>query len=224
MLLTISGVLKGDELALVRSWLAGARFVDGRASAGVAARRVKNNEELENGAVDLERANRVVMGGLIRHPGYRAGALPLHAASPLYARYRPGMAYGDHMDDPIMGADGVKYRADIAVTIFLSGSQEYDGGELVIRTHSGDHPVKSAAGDAVLYPAGSIHHVSPVTRGERLVAVTWVQSLVRDAGQRELLYGLNAAREKLLQSAPDAAETAQVNAAYLNLIRMWSDL
>jgi PKHD-type hydroxylase len=224
MLLTISGVLKGDELALVRSWLAGARFVDGRASAGVAARRVKNNEELENGAMDLERANRVVMGGLIRHPAYRAGALPLHAASPLYARYRPGMAYGDHMDDPIMGADGVKYRADIAVTIFLSGPQEYDGGELVIRTHSGDHAVKSAAGDAVLYPAGSIHHVSPVTRGERLVAVTWVQSLVRDAGQRELLYGLNAAREKLLQSAPDAAETAQVNAAYLNLIRMWSDL
>jgi PKHD-type hydroxylase len=164
------------------------------------------------------------MGGLVRHPVYRAGALPLHAASPLYVRYRPGMTFGDHLDDPIMGADGVKYRSDLAVTIFLSAPDEYDGGELVIGAHSGRHEVKLAAGDAVLYPAGSIHHVSPVTRGERLVAVTWVQSLVRDAGQRELLYGLNAARESLLQSAPDAVATAQVNAAYLNLIRMWADL
>ena len=224
MLLLIPGVLKGDELALVRSWLAGARFVDGRLSAGSAARRVKNNQELEAGAPDLERLNRLVMGNLVRHPVYLGGALPLHVASPLYARYQPGMNYGDHLDDPIMGADGVKYRSDVAVTVFLNAPEEYDGGELVIRTPSGDQVVKPAAGDAVLYPAGSIHHVNPVTRGERLVALTWVQSLVRDAARRELLYGLNAAREKLLQSAPEAEETAQVNAAYLNLIRMWSDL
>ena len=224
MLLAIPGVLKADEAALARSWLAGASFVDGRLSAGAAARRVKSNQELEAGAPDLERLNRLVMGNLVRHPVYRAGALPLHAASPSYARYRPGMAYGDHLDDPIMGADGVMYRSDVAVTVFLNAPEEYDGGELVIRTPSGDQAVKSAAGDAVLYPAGSIHHVNPVTRGERLVAVTWVQSLVRDAARRELLYGLNAAREKLLQNAPDASETAQVNAAYLNLIRMWSDL
>jgi len=165
-----------------------------------------------------------VMGNLVRHPVYRGGALPLHAASPLYARYQPGMAYGDHLDDPIMGTDGVMYRSDLAVTVFLNAPEDYDGGELVIRTASGDQTVKSAAGDALLYPAGTIHHVNPITRGERLVALTWVQSLVRDAARRELLYGLNAAREKLLQSAPEAAETAQVNAAYLNLIRMWSDL
>ena len=224
MLLLIPGVLKADELALARSWLAGARFVDGRLSAGSAARRVKNNQELETGAADLEQLNRVVMGGLNRHPAYRAGALPLHAASPLYARYQPGMNYGDHLDDPIMGADGVKYRSDVAVTVFLNAPEEYDGGELVVRTPSGDQVVKSAAGDAVLYPAGRIHHVNAVTRGERLVAVTWVQSLVRDAARRELLYGLNAAREILLHSAPEAAATAQVNAAYLNLIRMWADL
>jgi PKHD-type hydroxylase len=164
------------------------------------------------------------MGSLVRHPVYRAGALPLHVATPLYARYRPGMTYGDHLDDPIMGADGVKFRSDIALTVFLNSPQEYDGGELVIRTSAGEQVVKLAAGDAVLYPAGSIHHVSPVTRGERLVAVTWVQSLVRDPARRELLYGLNAAREKLLRDAPEAPETGQVNAAYLNLVRMWSDL
>lgn len=224
MLLDVPGVLKADELALVRALLAGARFVDGRLSAGTAARRVKENQELEAGAPDLERLNRVVMGGLVRHPAYRAGALPLHVASPLYARYRPGMTYGEHLDDPIMGADGLMYRSDVAATVFLSAPEEYDGGELVIRTWAGEQTVKYAAGDAVLYPASSIHRVNPVTRGERLVAVTWVQSLVRDAARRELLYGLNLAREKLLQSAPGAEETAQVSAAYLNLIRMWSDI
>ena len=224
MLLAIPGVLKPDELALARAMLAAARFTDGRLSAGAAARRVKNNEELETGAPDLERLNRVVMGSLVRHPVYRNGALPLHVASPLYARYRPGMAYGEHLDDPVMGADGVKYRSDVAVTVFLSEPAQYDGGELVILAPSGEQEVKLAAGDGVLYPAGSLHRVNPVTRGERLVAVTWVQSLVRDPAQRELLYGLNLAREKLLQGAHEAAETAQVNAAYLNLVRMWSDL
>ncbi len=224
MLLNVPGVLKADELALVRALLSSAHFVDGRLSAGASARRVKNNQELDAGAPDLERLNRVVMGSLVRHPAYRAGALPLHAASPLYARYRPGMTYGDHLDDPIMGTDGVLYRSDVAVTVFLSAPEEYDGGELVIRTAAGEQAVKYAAGDAVLYPASTLHRVNPVTRGERLAAVTWVQSLVRDPARRELLYGLNLAREKLLQSAPEAEETAQVNAAYLNLIRMWSDI
>jgi len=224
MLLRLAGVLKPDELALVRALLAAAPFADGKLSAGLAARRVKNNQELEGGAADLERLNRVVVGSLVRHPVYRAGALPLHVAGPFYARYRPGMAYGDHLDDPIMGAEGVRFRSDVALTVFLNPPEEYDGGELVVRTAAGEQAVKYAAGDAVLYPASTIHRVSPVTRGERLVAVTWVQSLVRDPARRELLYGLNAAREKLLHGAPEAEETAQVNAAYLNLIRMWSDI
>lgn len=210
--------------SLARALLAGAHFVDGRRSAGSAARRVKNNLEAEVDAPNLDRLNALVMGNLTRHPVYRGGALPLHVASPLYVRYQPGMTYGDHLDDPIMGADGVRYRSDIAVTIFLSAPEEYDGGALVIRTPAGEQTVKFAAGDAVLYPAGSIHRVEPVTRGARLVAVTWVHSLVREEARRELLHGLNQAREKLLQSAPDEAETAQVNAAYLNLVRMWADL
>jgi PKHD-type hydroxylase len=222
MLLTVPGVLKPDELALAREWLSGARFADGKASAGAAARRVKQNLEAERAG--LERLDELVMGGLSRHPAYRGGALPLHAATPLYVRYTPGMEYGDHLDDPIMGGGGVMYRSDVAVTVFLSAPGEYDGGELVIRHAAGEQSVKLPAGDAVLYPAGTIHHVSPVTRGERLVAVTWVQSAVRDPARRELLYGLNLAREKLLQDAPGAESTAQVNAAYLNLIRMWSDL
>ncbi len=224
MLLPIPGILKNDELVLARAWLAGARFVDGRLSAGGAAQRVKTNQELDGNAAELERLNTLVMGNLTRHPAYRGGALALHVASPFYARYRPGMAYGDHLDDPIMGAGGVMYRSDVAITVFLNAPEDYDGGELVIQTAFGGQSVKLPAGDGVLYPASSIHHVNPVTRGERLVAVTWVQSLVRDPARRELLYGLNQARERLLQSAPEAPETAQVNAAYMNLIRMWSDI
>jgi PKHD-type hydroxylase len=224
VLLRIPEVLKPDELKLARAWLAEAPFIDGKLSAGSAARRVKQNEERDRGAGSVERLDRLVMEALARHPMYRNGALPLHAASPLYARYRPGMTYGEHLDDPVMGNGGVLYRSDIAVTVFLGAPDEYEGGELVIRTAAGEHAVKEAAGSAVLYPASTIHRVNPVTRGERLVAVSWVQSLVRDPARRELLYGLNLAREKLLRLSPEAEETAQVNAAYLNLIRMWSDL
>ena len=176
MLLAIRNVLKADELALVRSWLAAAVFVDGRPSAGAAARRVKNNQELEVGAADLERLNRLVMGNLVRHPVYRCGALPLHAASPLYARYQPGMAYGDHLDDPIMGADGLKYRSDIAVTVFLNAPEEYDGGELCIEDTYGVKSVKLPPGHMVLYPATSLHHVTPVTRGARVSSFFWIHT------------------------------------------------
>jgi PKHD-type hydroxylase len=224
MLLAIPAVLAPDQVALARSWLEEERFVDGKLSAGAAASRVKANEELDRASGGVERIDRLVMENLTRHPLYRSAALPLRAASPLYARYRPGMTYGEHLDDPIMGAEGLPYRSDIAVTLFLSAPDEYDGGELAIRTAFGEQAVKLPAGDAVLYPSGSIHRVRPVTRGERLVAVTWVQSLVRDPARRELLPGLTCARERLLQDRPAAEEAAQVNAAYLNLIRMWSEL
>ena len=224
MLLRIPSVLNRNQLDTVRQLLADAAFVDGKLSAGAAAKRVKHNQELDKRAQQMEILNNIVMGSLVQHATYRAGALPLHVASPFYARYTPGMSYGDHLDDPIMGTDGVLYRSDIAITVFLNDPEKYDGGELVIRTAFGSNEVKLPAGDAVMYPSSSLHHVNPVTRGERLVAVTWVQSLVRDPARRELLYELHQAREKLLKISPDAEETAQVNTAYMNLIRMWGDL
>ncbi|MDA8363186.1 MAG: Fe2+-dependent dioxygenase, partial [Gammaproteobacteria bacterium] len=129
-----------------------------------------------------------------------------------------------HVDDPVMGGDGALYRSDIAITLFLNDPQQYDGGELEIRTAFGSQSVKLPAGDAVMYPASSLHRVTPVTRGERLVAVTWAQSLVRDPAKRELLYELNQAREALLAAAPDAPETTRVNTAYVNLVRMWGEI
>jgi PKHD-type hydroxylase len=224
MMLRIPDVLHSDQLSAVRQLLVDARFVDGKLSAGAAATRVKHNQELDKGAQQINILNNIVMNSLVQHPVYRAGALPLRVAAPYYARYTPGMAYGDHLDDPIMGTDGMIYRSDIAITIFLNEPNQYEGGELVIRAAFGENSVKLPAGQAVMYPASSLHHVNPVTRGERLVAVTWLQSLVRDPARRELLYELHQAREKLLKISPDAQETAQVNTAYMNLIRMWGDM
>jgi PKHD-type hydroxylase len=224
MLLKIPGVLTQEQLSTVRKLLTRAPFIDGKLSAGDAARRVKNNEELDKNSVQLAHLNNVVMTSLVQHPVYRAGALPLRIASPYYARYAPGMTYGDHVDDPIMGHDGAMYRSDISITVFLNEPESYTGGELVIHTSFGINEVKLAAGDAVMYPSSSLHHVREVTKGERLVAVTWLQSLVRDPAKRELLYQLYQARESLLSSSPDAPETAQVNTAYVNLIRMWGDI
>ncbi len=224
MMLRIPSVLAPPELAMVTSVLAAARFVDGRLSAGSAARRVKNNEEADRSAREISQLDNLVMGKLVQHPVYRNGALPLKVAAPFYARYLPGRTYGDHVDDPVMGGDGALYRSDIAITLFLNDPQQYDGGELEIRTAFGSQSVKLPAGDGVMYPASSLHRVTPVTRGERLVAVTWAQSLVRDPAKRELLYELNQAREALLAAAPDAPETTRVNTAYVNLVRMWGEI
>ncbi len=224
MLIRIPEVLERRQLERVADLLSDARFVDGRLSAGMAAQRVKHNEELDGSAAEMEALNQIVMGTLVRHPVFKSAALPHRVASPFYARYVPGMQYGDHVDDPVMGPAGGRYRSDISVTLFLNEPDRYEGGELVINTSFGRQTVQLPAGDAVMYPSSSLHHVAPVTRGVRLVAVTWVQSMVRDPLRRELLHELNLAREKLLSQRPQAEETAQVDHAYVNLVRMWAEV
>jgi PKHD-type hydroxylase len=203
--------------------LSRASFVDGKLSAGAAAERVKHNQELPGHASELGALNDIVMGNLTRHPTYLKGVLPRRVATPFYARYVPGMSYGEHIDDPIMGS-GERYRSDVSITVFLSDAEDYEGGELVIATSLGQQSVKLPAGHAVLYPSSTRHRVAEVTRGERLVAVTWAQSMVRDPARREILFELGQARDRLLRKRPDAAETAKVDLAYVNLIRMWADV
>jgi len=224
MLLTIPRVLSDEELDVIRQLLSNAAFINGKLSAGKEATRVKNNQELAPGSDDITTPlNNLVMGNLVQHPVYRSAALPLHVAAPYYARYSTGMSYGKHVDDPVMGA-GSHYRSDISITVFLNPPVDYEGGELVIHTPFGEQRVKLAAGDALMYPSSSLHEVTEITGGERLVAVTWVQSVIRDAAQRELLYELYQARETLLRDKPDAPETAQVSNTYVNLVRMWSEV
>jgi PKHD-type hydroxylase len=224
MLLTIPNLLNPAQLDKIHQVLANGEFVDGRLTAGFAAAQVKRNEELRQEPERMQLLIRILMASLGHNETFRFGALPHRVADPIFARYRPGMTYGDHVDDPIMGSSGPRFRTDVSMTVFLNPPESYDGGELVIRTAFGERKVKLPAGDAVLYPSSSLHHVAGVTRGERLVALTWVQSYVRDPARRELLYELNLAREQLLKSAPGAEHTGYVDRSYANLVRMWSEL
>jgi PKHD-type hydroxylase len=224
MLLTIPELLNPSQLAKIHETLADAPFVDGKLTAGFAAGRVKNNEEMRPEPERMQRLIRILMASLGHHETFRFGALPHRVADPIFARYTPGMSYGEHIDDPIMGTTGPRFRSDVSMTIFLNDPDAYAGGELEIRTPFGAQQIKLAAGDAVVYPSASLHRVVEVARGERLVALTWIQSYVRDPARRELLYELNLAREQLLKSAPAEDATAYVDRSYANLVRMWSDL
>jgi PKHD-type hydroxylase len=224
MLTHIKGILDQNQLATAHKLIAAGKYSDGDTSAGLAARRVKHNEELVLDQAQMSDLNNLVMNSLVNHPVYRSAALPLRIAAPYYAHYSKGMSYGSHVDDPIMGRGSELYRSDVSVTVFLNSPEEYDGGELVIQTSFGEQQVKLPAGDAVLYPSSSVHRVAEVSRGKRLVAVSWIQSLVQEPEKRALLHDLNQARETLLHEKPDADETRQVNHSYVNLVRMWSDI
>lgn len=226
MLIHIKNVLGPTQIDQVQNILHNSSYIDGKMSAGLVAAQVKNNQELDSKDSNLHELNQIVMGNLVRHKTYQRAALPLKIASPFYASYEVGMEYGEHIDDPIMGArdDNQRYRSDLAVTIFLNSPQEYQGGELIIMTADGEQQVKYDAGDAVLYPATTRHRVAPVTSGKRLVAVSWIQSMVKHTEQRDLLYQLSCAREKLLRKQPNEEHTKQIDMAYVNLVRMWSEL
>jgi len=224
MLLEIPGVLDAQKLAQARALIERGRFVDGRLSAGKTAARVKHNEELQPDARLMESLNSLVMGALLQHPLFQAAAMPCRVATPYYARYTTGMSYGDHVDDPVMGPPGGQYRSDVSTTLFLNEPDDYAGGELVIDTTYGEQHIKPAAGSAVIYPSSSLHHINEVTSGERLVAVTWSQSMLRDPDKRELVFQLYQARENLLESQPESATATRVDHAYVNLVRMWSEL
>lgn len=224
MLTHIKAVLSPERLREVQSLLANAEFVDGRLSAGKEAVKVKSNEELSPNSPLRRRLDANVMSSLVQNPQYQLAALPLKVATAFYARYQPGMTYGFHVDDPVMGPMSGRYRSDVSTTVFLNGADEYEGGELVIRTPFGEQRIKGEAGDAVVYPSGSWHKVEEVRSGMRLVAVTWAQSMVKSPEQRELLYQLAQAREGMLLKQPQSEETANVSTVYSNLVRMWSEV
>ena len=224
MLLEIPGLLNEAQLNKIDEVLAKTEFVDGKLSAGSAASRVKHNEEMKAEPKSMELLIRILTSAMAHNAAFRSAVLPYRMADPIFARYQSGMTYGDHVDDPLMGHSGQRFRSDVSMTIFLREPESYTGGELVIGTTFGKQQVKLMAGSAVIYPSSSLHHVAPVTRGERLVALSWIQSYVRDPAQRELLYELDQAREHLLENAPAQVHTGLVDKSYANLLRMWSDV
>lgn len=224
MLLTIPKLLDADSLNEIRGLLVNTEFVDGKLSAGRDARRVKHNEEMQADNELNRRLNELVLGCLYEHPTFQAAAMPLKISSAFFARYTSGMSYGQHIDDAIMGPQGGQYRTDVSLTVFLNEPDDYEGGELTIQTEAGEQKIKLNAGDVVFYPSGSLHQVAEVTSGERLVAVAWVQSMIRDPQQRAVLYDLYVVKETLLSLNPDAEASARANRAYVNLYRQWAEL
>ena len=218
MQIVIGNVLTGDDLATVRAALARAVFVDGRATAGFAARLVKNNRQAANDR-KLETVRKLVAERMMGNEVFRLAVRPKALTPLLFSRYEPGMNYGSHVDDALM--DGM--RSDVSFTLFLSEPGSYDGGELVIESASGEDAVKLAAGSLVAYPSTALHHVAPVTRGERLAAVGWARSFIRDAAQRELLFDLDTARRTMFAERGKSAEFDLVSKSVANLMRMWAE-
>ena len=223
MLRVIRRILSPDDVAAVRAAAAGGRFADGMQSAGfLVADRKKNEELVLAGQGGRDPAVRMVLQRLWTNKQLQIVARPRRILPPIVSRYRKGMRYGDHMDNVIMGG-AQPFRVDCSITVFLSDPASYDGGELTIDTSPGEQRIKLAPGDAVVYPTHFVHRVAEVTRGERLACVTWIESLVRDVGRREVLYDLAVAAERVHRLEPSGEAFMTLEKARFNLLRMWAD-
>lgn len=217
MQIVIGNVLSADEIKLVRTALERARFVDGAATAGFAARLVKNNRQVERSGRSLETIRKLVAERIVGNEVFRMAVRPKAISPLIFSRYEKGMHYGSHVDDAVM--DGM--RADVSFTLFLSEPKSYDGGELTIESASGEDAFKLDAGSLIAYSATSLHRVSEVTRGTRLAAVGWARSLVRDPARRELLFDLDTARRQIFARDGKSTEFDLVSKSFANLLRMW---
>jgi PKHD-type hydroxylase len=227
MLVTITQALDADRLAAVRARLEGAgdAWVDGRVTAGWQGAAVKANEQVDERSPVAAECQALILAALERHPRFISAVLPNEVYPPMFNRYGAGMAFGAHVDGSVRlhPRTGRKLRTDVSATLFLNEPSDYDGGELVIHDAYGTQRVKLAAGDMVVYPATSLHEVTPVTRGTRLASFFWVQSLVRDDARRAMLFDLDNAIQRLnRQGADDEARRALVG-VYHNLMRQWSE-
>jgi PKHD-type hydroxylase len=225
MLLHVPQVLSSDELTQVRTLLAEADWADGKITAGTQSAQVKRNIQLPEASEYAEQARQIVLKALNKNALFFSAALPKKIYPPLFNQYRDGMDFGAHIDNAVRthAISGMHVRTDISCTLFLENPEDYEGGELVIEDTYGHQMVKLAAGDMVLYPGTSLHHVRPVTSGARLACFFWVQSMIRDDAQRTLLFDMDAAIATLRQQHGDSAAVIRLTGNYHNLIRMWAD-
>ena len=224
-MLHLPRLLDPDELHQARALLQDAPWEDGRATAGGQAAQAKNNQQLSPDGEASRALQAIVLRALDRSPAFMAAALPKKLFPPRFNRYTgAGNRYGRHVDNAVrFTANGARVRTDLSCTLFLSDPAEYDGGELVVHGTGPSLQAKFAAGDAVLYPGTSVHEVLPVTRGERLAAFFWVESMVRGNEQRELLHQMDLALMGLRERDGDSAQTVALTGTYHNLLRMWAD-
>lgn len=226
MLITIPDVLNAAEVAQIRAKLDAADWVDGKATAGYQAQRVKENEQLPEASPLALELGDLVMKGLARSPLFMSAALPLRVFPPMFNRYRGGGHFGTHVDTAIRSVvpSGQRIRTDVSATLFLTGQEEYGGGELVVEDTYGAHSVKLPAGHMVLYPATSLHRVEPVTRGARVSSFFWIQSMIRSDGDRTMLFDLDQTIQKLAVELPGSPVGVKLTGIYHNLLRRWAEI
>lgn len=221
----IDQVLTTSELEAIRALVRRARFSDGAASAHGAARQVKANQQLECSREDHQQLVEIVFGALHRNRDFSRIALPLEISVPMVNRYGVGMTYGAHYDKPFMPTpDGPRIRGDLSATLFLSNPEDYDGGELCFARIGAEERIKLKAGDLFLYPATTLHSVAPVTRGERLAVVFWVQSMIREHEKREMVVELDGLVGRVAERMPGSTEVRDLAGIVGNLTRLWAEL
>jgi PKHD-type hydroxylase len=222
VILTFTEVINGDEHRAILGQLDAAEFIDGRETASPELAQIKNNQQLRRGSAALQRIADIVLGALRRNPEFLNAVYPKQLHSMLVSRYREGMQYGAHVDQALMG-DSVVWRTDLSLTLFLNEPDAYDGGELALQHGSGETLTKLPARSMVCYPTGQLHRVTPVTRGERLAVVGWIQSYVRDNAARETLCDLGKAMELLRGRDEFRAAHDLINKTHANLMRRWAE-
>ncbi len=225
MILQVPDVLTAEQVAHCRRVLADAQWGDGRVTAGYQSAQTKNNLQVAEGTPAARELGTLILQALEGNPLFVSAALPARVFPPLFNRYDPGHAFGTHVDNAIRQVRGTAHRirTDLSATLFLSSLDEYDGGELVVEDTYGLHSVKLPAGHLVLYPATSLHRVMPITRGARIASFFWIQSMVRDDGERALLFELDSAIQKLARENPGSPVAVQLTGVYHNLVRRWAD-
>jgi len=226
VLLQIPDVLTSEQVAHARRLLDGADWIDGRVTAGHQSVRVKDNRQLPEDHPVVRELGEMILGALGRNPLFLSAALPLRVFPPLFNRYEGGQSFGNHVDNAIRQVAGTaaRLRTDLSATLFLTDPDEYEGGELLVEDTYGIHSVKLQAGHMVLYPSTSLHNVRAVTRGARIASFFWVQSMVREDGERTLLFDLDTAIQRLTLDLPDHPSAVQLTAVYHNLLRRWADV
>ncbi|HVV60588.1 MAG TPA: Fe2+-dependent dioxygenase [Pseudolabrys sp.] len=226
MMVHIPKVLTSEQVARCREVMEKAAWIDGRVTAGHQSSKVKNNLQLPETAPEARDLGNMVVEAVARSNLFMSAVLPKQVFPPLFNRYDAGMTFGAHVDNAVRGhaATGARIRTDVSSTLFITSPEDYDGGELVVEDTYGSHKVKLPAGDMIVYPATSLHNVTPITRGSRIASFFWTQSMVRDQSRRSLLFDLDMAIIRLTQDHPGHASLVELTAVYHNLLRQWADL
>jgi PKHD-type hydroxylase len=226
MLLTIPDVLAPEQVFLAKQKLASAEWVDGRVTAGYQSAMAKNNVQIPEGHPVAQELGEWILQALGQNPLFVSAALPMKVFPPLFNSYSGGQSFGTHVDNAIRHVKGTSHRvrSDLSATLFFSNPDEYDGGELVIEDTYGIHTVKLPAGHMVLYPSSSLHNVRPVTRGARVSSFFWIQSMIRDDGDRTLLFDLDNVTQRLTAEQPNGPNAVKLTGIYHNLLRRWAEV